>query len=40
MWSYDQHAAEEMVHAVRSDLPSCYTHPNSVDAWRHRRMLE
>jgi ubiquinone/menaquinone biosynthesis C-methylase UbiE len=40
MWSYDQHAAEEMVHAVRSDLPSCYTRPNSVDAWRHRRMLE
>jgi ubiquinone/menaquinone biosynthesis C-methylase UbiE len=40
MWSYDRHKAMEMELAERSDLPSCYICPNSVDAWRHRRMLE
>jgi len=39
MWSYDRHKADEMGLAERSDLPSCYLRPNSVDAWRHRRML-
>jgi ubiquinone/menaquinone biosynthesis C-methylase UbiE len=40
MWSYDRHKADEMDLAEKSDLPSCYSSPNSVDAWRHRRMME
>ena len=40
MWSYDRHEADEMERAEKSDLPSCYIRPNSVDAWRHRRMLK
>jgi ubiquinone/menaquinone biosynthesis C-methylase UbiE len=33
-WSYQKHAAQEL------GLPSCYTTPNSIDAWLHRRMLD
>jgi SAM-dependent methyltransferase len=40
MWSYDRHTQHEMELAENMDLPSCYCRPNSVDAWRHRRMLE
>lgn len=40
MWSYDRHKMLEMELADKSGLPSCYIRPNSVDAWRHRRMLE
>lgn len=40
MLSYDQHKAHETELAEKSGLPSCYIRPNSVDAWRHRRMLE
>jgi ubiquinone/menaquinone biosynthesis C-methylase UbiE len=40
MWSYNRHQNHEMALAEKSDLPSCYVNPNSVDAWRHRRMLD
>ncbi len=40
MWSYDQHEKKELELSHTSAWPSCYTRPNSVDAWRHRRMLE
>lgn len=40
MWSYDRHKQHEMELAEKTNLPSCYSRPNSVDAWRHRRMLE
>lgn len=40
MWSYDRHKQLEMELAEKITLPSCYSRPNSVDAWRHRRMLE
>lgn len=35
-WSYDRHRIEEREVGV----PACYTTPDSIDAWRHRRMLE
>ena len=34
-WSYSQQAEYESI----STLPSCYTDPESIDAWRHDRML-
>jgi len=40
MWSYDRHTQHEMNLAEKMNLPSCYCRPNSVDAWRHQRMLE
>jgi SAM-dependent methyltransferase len=40
MWSYDRHTQHERDLAQVPELPSCYSRPNSVDAWRHRRMLE
>ena len=40
MWSYDRHAAQEKDLSGGSDLPSCFEHGSSIDAWRHRRMLE
>jgi ubiquinone/menaquinone biosynthesis C-methylase UbiE len=40
MWSYDQHEKKELELSHTSAWPSCYVRPNSVDAWRHRRMLE
>jgi SAM-dependent methyltransferase len=40
MWSYDQHEKKEYELSHTSSLPSCYTRPTSIDAWRHRRMLE
>jgi SAM-dependent methyltransferase len=40
MWSYGQHEEKEKELSTTTELPSCYTRPNSVDAWRHRRMLE
>ncbi len=33
-WSYQRH----IVYERESALPSCYTAPDSVDAWRHQRM--
>jgi ubiquinone/menaquinone biosynthesis C-methylase UbiE len=39
--SYDRHAdQEEQMASRQGDLPSCYSAPDSVDAWRHRRMHE
>lgn len=40
MLSYDRHTEHEKNLAQVPNLPSCYSSPNSVDAWRHRRMLE
>jgi ubiquinone/menaquinone biosynthesis C-methylase UbiE len=39
-WSYLQHKKQEKDLSGTSHWPSCYTRPNSIDAWRHRRMLE
>src|SRR5262245_11070252 len=36
-WSYDRHVEHER---QMTKLPSCYANPDSVDAWRHRRMLD
>jgi SAM-dependent methyltransferase len=36
-WSYRRHAEQER---TAQDLPSVYVRPDSVDAWRHIRMLE
>ena len=36
-WSYDKHVDHER---QATKLPSCYANPTSVDAWRHRRMLD
>jgi SAM-dependent methyltransferase len=36
-WSYDRHSTEEREEV---GVPSCYTAPDSIDAWRHRRMLD
>ncbi len=36
-WSYQRHSNEER---EQSGPPSCYTAPDSIDAWRHRRMLD
>ena len=36
-WSYQRHRNEER---EQIGLPSCYAAPDSIDAWRHRRMLE
>jgi SAM-dependent methyltransferase len=36
--SYDRHSEHEAQMVEQGQLPSCYTMPNSVDAWRHRRM--
>ncbi len=33
-WSYQRHISFEQ----ESALPSCYTAPDSIDAWRHQRM--
>jgi hypothetical protein len=33
-WSYQRHISYEQ----ESGLPSCYTAPGSIDAWRHQRM--
>lgn len=35
-WSYQRHSNEER---EQTGLPSCYAAPDSIDAWRHRRML-
>lgn len=35
-WSYGRHSSHEQQDAP---LPSCYSAPRSIDAWRHRRML-
>ena len=40
MLSYDRHRDHERQTVEERRLPSCYTSPQSVDAWRHRRMLE
>jgi len=33
-WSYERHVRYEQ----QSELPSCYSAPGSIDAWRHQRM--
>lgn len=38
--SYEKHAAVEAEQASRSRMPACFMDPESVDAWRHRRMHE
>ena len=38
--SYDQHEKKELELSHTSSLPSRYVRPHSIDAWRHRRMLE
>jgi ubiquinone/menaquinone biosynthesis C-methylase UbiE len=35
-WSYQRHISHER---KLEALPSCYTAPESIDAWRHQRML-
>jgi len=35
-WSYDRHIEHE---SRQSDIPSAYVRPDSIDAWRHNRML-
>jgi ubiquinone/menaquinone biosynthesis C-methylase UbiE len=35
-WSYQRHSSQEQ---EQTGLPSCYAAPDSIDAWRHRRML-
>ena len=37
-WSYKQHQDHDEQIFKENKLPSCYTTPESVDAWRHRRM--
>jgi SAM-dependent methyltransferase len=39
-WSYAQHERQELDLSQGNAWPSCYQRPNSIDAWRHRRMLE
>jgi ubiquinone/menaquinone biosynthesis C-methylase UbiE len=34
-WSYQRHISLEQKHI---GVPSCYTAPDSIDAWRHQRM--
>jgi ubiquinone/menaquinone biosynthesis C-methylase UbiE len=36
-WSYERHRGFE---SQLTDIPSVYSSPHTVDAWRHRRMLE
>ena len=38
--SYQRHSDREDKIVVTQRLPSCYTNPDSVDAWRHRRMRD
>jgi ubiquinone/menaquinone biosynthesis C-methylase UbiE len=40
MWSYNRHKDHEMHLGQDEEFPSCYTGPDTVDAWRHNRMLE
>ena len=37
-WSYKKHEAHEAIMADKRNLPSSYTAPDQVDAWRHNRM--
>lgn len=39
-WSYERHLLDEKRVVDEGQLPSCYSAPGSVDAWRHRRMYE
>ena len=38
--SYEKHAAVETEQASQLRMPACFTDPDTVDAWRHRRMHE
>ncbi len=40
MWSYDRHKNHEVRLVQDEWLPPCYSGPDTVDAWRHNRMLE
>jgi ubiquinone/menaquinone biosynthesis C-methylase UbiE len=40
MWSYDRHAEQEKELAGGDYLPACFEQASTIDAWRHRRMLE
>ncbi len=39
-WSYEKHSAVEINSFQLKKLPSCYSNPDSIDAWRHNRMLK
>ena len=39
-WGYQKQDDHENAIFNENDLPSCYTHPDSIDAWRHIRMQE
>src|SRR5208337_2440742 len=36
-WSYSRHYNHTRA-SVEEELPSCYSSPRSIDAWRHNRM--
>ena len=36
--SYNKHLDDEKNNRVSNNLPSCYSNPESIDAWRHDRM--
>lgn len=38
--SYERQRDHELSRSAHRQLPSCYTNPTSIDAWRHRRMHE
>jgi ubiquinone/menaquinone biosynthesis C-methylase UbiE len=37
-WSYDRQLDHDSLVLAEKNLPSCYSNPNSIDAWRHDRM--
>lgn len=37
-WSYAKHSEHELELSKEVKLPSCYSEPNTIDAWRHERM--
>ncbi len=37
---YDAHARLEAEQAAASEMPACFSAPDSVEAWRHRRMYK
>lgn len=39
-WSYTQHESHERERMSDEHLPSCYSRPESIDAWHHERMLK
>lgn len=37
-WSYEKHLGHDLSSLEEKNLPSCYSNPGSIDAWRHDRM--